>query len=170
MTALDRVCAVLNHHQIAYALIGAAALAARGVARSTFDIDLLTTDQRALDAGTWRSLSTDVDIRRGDLDDPLAGVVRAAIADDRPIDVVVGRHAWQTHAVERAERLGNGPPVALARDLVLLKLYAGGAQDLWDIGELLRHGPDALAAQVEDDLAVLPEAMRQRWASFRKTN
>ena len=127
MTALDRVCAVLNDHQIAYALIGAAALAARGVARSTFDIDLLTTDQRVLDAGTWRSLSADVDIRRGDLDDPLAGVVRAAVADDRPIDVVVGRHAWQTHAVERA-------------------------------------------AQVEDDLAVLPEAMRQRWASFRKTN
>ena len=98
-----------------------------GCGAIAFDIDLLTTDTRVLDAGTWRSLSADVDIRRGDLDDPLAGVVRAAVADDRPIDVVVGRHAWQTHAVERA-------------------------------------------AQVEDDLAVLPEAMRQRWASFRKTN
>ena len=168
MTALDRVCAVLDDHHIAYALIGAAALAARGVARSTFDIDLLTTDLRVLDAGAWRSLAADVDIRRGDFDDPLAGVVRVTIAADRPVDVVVGRHAWQTRAVARAEQLGGRAPVALARDLVLLKLYAGGSQDLWDIGELLRNSPASLTGSVDDDLAVLPEPMKQRWNAVRR--
>ncbi|MBY0492845.1 MAG: hypothetical protein K2Y23_01400 [Cyanobacteria bacterium] len=167
MTALDRVCALLDEHQIAYALIGAAALAARGVARSTFDIDLLTTDQRALDAGVWRSLAGDADVRRGDLEDPLAGVVRATIAADRPVDVVVGRHAWQTRAVARAERLGGPAPVALARDLVLLKLYAGGSQDLWDIGELLRNNPDSLPAEVDHDLPAMPQPMRDRWRALR---
>ena len=138
------------------------------MARSTFDIDLLTTDRRVLDAGTWRAFGADVDLRRGDADDPLAGVVRIAIADDRPIDVVVGRHAWQARAVERAEALGGRAPVALARDLVLLKLYSGGSQDLWDIGELLRHSPASLVDEVDADLAALPATMQQRWPAARR--
>jgi hypothetical protein len=167
MIALDRVCAVLDDHAVTYALIGAAALAARGVARSTFDIDLLTADRRVLETYTWRSLGDGVDIRRGDLDDPLAGVVRVTLGADRPVDVVVGRHGWQSRVVERAEPLGGRVPVALARDLVLLKLYAGGSQDLWDIGELLRHGPPSLPAEVDDDVAALSESMRERWRSVR---
>jgi len=163
MNALDRVCTVLDVLGIPYALIGAAALAARGVARSTFDIDLLTTDARVLDAGTWQSFDAGVDIRRGDLDDPLLGVVRVTTGEERPIDVVVGRQAWQSRAVQRAERIGGRAPVVLARDLVLLKLYAGGSQDLWDIAELLRHAPDSLRTEVADDLAALPETMRERW-------
>ena len=41
MILLDRVVAVLDDHDVPHALIGAAALAARGIARSTYDIDLL---------------------------------------------------------------------------------------------------------------------------------
>ena len=44
MTLVDRVSARLQAAGIPHALIGAAALAAAGVARSTFDIDLLTVD------------------------------------------------------------------------------------------------------------------------------
>ena len=163
MSTRHRVCDVLDSHAISYALIGAAALAARGVARSTFDIDLLTVDRRALDSATWQSLGNEADIRRGDADDPLAGVVRVTQGADPPVDVVVGRHAWQARVVERAEPLGDRIRVALARDLVLLKLYAGGSQDLWDIAELLRHSPAELRAEVEDDLASLPASMRERW-------
>ena len=80
MTALERVCGILDTHHIPCALIGAAALAARGVARSTYDIDLLTTDRRVLEDGTWLELrsAASIDIRRGDLDDPLGGVTRIA--------------------------------------------------------------------------------------------
>ena len=167
MTAVDRVCAVLDEHGVRYALIGAAALAARGVARSTFDIDLLTVERRVLDAATWRSLGDDVDIRRGDADDPLAGVVRVTLGDEQPVDIVVGRHAWQSRVIDRAERLGAGAPVALARDLVLLKLYAGGSQDLWDITELLRHAPGSLRAEVDEDVAALSENMREQWRQIK---
>jgi hypothetical protein len=165
MTALEQVRSVLDAHHITYALIGAAALAAHGVARSTFDIDLLTTDHRVLEPGMWTPLGSGADVRRGDVDDPLAGVVRVSIADDRPIDLVVGRHAWQSRAVERASHQG-GLPVVRASDLVLLKLYAGGAQDLWDIAELLRHAGASLPAEVEADLDALPEMMRQRWSAL----
>lgn len=169
MSALDRVRAALDQHQLPYALIGAAALAARGIARSTFDIDLLTTNLRALEPAVWAAFPADaIDIRRGDLDDPLAGVIRITLAADRPVDVVVGKHAWQTRAVARAEAITGGPPVVLARDLVLLKLYAGGTQDLWDITELLALGDESLNVDVTADLSALPEQLQRRWESVRR--
>jgi hypothetical protein len=74
------------------------------------------------------------------------------------------------HALIGASALAarGGPPVVLARDLVLLKLYAGGPQDLWDIQELLRQpeGPQ-LAGEVTADLADLSSGMRQAWQNLR---
>jgi hypothetical protein len=171
MTLLARVCQVLDGAQIAHALIGAAALAARGVARSTYDIDLLTTDGRVLGASLWNDLlahSAGVDIERGDLDDPLVGVVRVSAAGQRPIDVIVGRGLWQERAIARAERPPVGPAVVAARDLILLKLYAGGTQDLWDVRALLElpHGGN-LIADVDEDLADLAPDMRARWVELR---
>lgn len=168
MTALERVCGVLDAHRLSHALIGAAALAARGIARSTYDIDILTVDPRALDPSLWTTFPESVvDIRRGDLDDPLAGVTRIALEADRPIDIVVGKHGWQARALERAEPVAGGPPIVLARDLVLLKLYAGGSQDLWDIRELLQlHGPP-LDAEVAADVSMLPAESQRRWESVR---
>lgn len=167
MTAFDCVRDLLDRQQVRYALIGAAALAARGVARSTFDIDLLTTDRRVLEPAAWTMFTpADVDIRRGDLDDPLAGVVRITLDADRPVDVVVGKHAWQTRAVERADALAGGVPIVTARDLVLLKLYAGGTQDLWDIRELVARVGPSLTEEVTTDVAEMPAAMRELWQTL----
>lgn len=167
MIALDRVSAILDDHHISHALIGAAALAARGIARSTYDIDLLTTDLRVLDPRVWTTLPTDaVDIRRGDADDPLAGVVRITLTTNRPVDVVIGKHPWQERAVVRAEAIGS-TRVVLARDLVLLKLYAGGTQDLWDVRELLALGDTPLRDEVTADLVALPPPLQLRWAAVQ---
>jgi hypothetical protein len=53
----------------------------------------------------------------------------------------------------------------LARDLVLLKLYAGGAQDMWDIAQILSL-PDAeqLVDAVETDVGDLPSDAQRRWS------
>lgn len=172
MTLLDRVVRLLADLEIHHTLIGAAALAARGVARSTYDIDLLTMDSRALAPDVWQPLrdsGATVDVRRGDDDDPLAGVVRIEQPGERPIDIIVGKHRWQARAVERAERLPGTVPVVTARDLVLLKLYAGGTQDLWDIRELLEMpGGDRLITEVSEDLVELPRVMHVRWAQIRQ--
>jgi hypothetical protein len=91
---LEPVTHVLDAVAIPYALIGAHAMAARGYPRFTTDIDLLTADTRVLDAATWAPLTEGgalIDGRRGDHDDPLAGVVRIVLADGTNIDVVVGR-------------------------------------------------------------------------------
>jgi hypothetical protein len=167
---LAAVVSVLGRAGIPCALIGAAALAVRGVARSTFDLDLLTTDVRALDPDAWRSLSAagvSVAVRRGDAADPLAGVVRIDSPGERTVDVIVGRGGWQEAVTGRAEPIvieGATIPVARASDLILLKLYAGGSQDAWDIEQLLATGDrDTLVAAVNADLDVLPPDARARW-------
>ncbi len=80
---------------ISFALIGATAMGRYGVSRSTLDIDLLVVDAQVLGPEFWSSVqpAVDVDIRRGDADDPLAGVVRLRTAGSRDVDLVVGRSA-----------------------------------------------------------------------------
>jgi predicted nucleotidyltransferase len=169
---LEDVTAALDGIGARYALIGAGALAVHGIARSTFDLDLFTTDTASLDSATWETLATDsrvqLEVHRGDADDPLAGVVRLGIAGERDIDVVVGRWSWQTEAVERSRPVvvaGVRLPVVEPADLILFKLYAGGSQDFWDIEQLLA-GADrqALVEEVRSRLERLPAECRRAWA------
>jgi hypothetical protein len=174
VTALAQVVAALSAAGIECAVIGAMALAARGVARSTLDIDLLVLRSEALDRRTWAPLleqSTPVEIRYGDASDPLEGLVRVRAPHGPSIDVIVGRGGWQHGVLERAEPLdfaGTRVRVATAADLVLLKLYAGGPSDLWDIEQLLGGDDEpSLVAAVEAHLAELPAACRALWRRLR---
>jgi len=165
---LIRVHELLTTADMPHALIGAAALAVHGVSRSTFDQDILVTDTRALTSLIWTPISDHarVDIRRGDADDPLAGVIRLSPDGERDVDVVVGRHTWQRAVIDEAETLQQSPasiPVASAVGLVLLKLYAGGPQDLWDIEQLRAIGGSALDAAVSSRIEPLPASARETW-------
>ena len=170
MSLLDRVTAILDRADVPYAVIGAAAMAAHGVARSTHDIDLLALAASCLDRALWAPLAdagVDVSVTRGDAADPLAGVVRFGESAKRPVDLVVGRHRWQARVLERARPTvvhGLRVPAAQARDLIALKLFAGGAQDAWDVAQLLA-GPDraVLVAAVSADIDDLPAHCRRFW-------
>ena len=174
MTTLAEAVGRLRAHGTPFALVGAAALALHGVPRSTRDLDLLALDPRCLDADFWRSLgggAIDVTVRRGDATDPLAGVTRLRPNDGgAPVDVVVGRSAWQRGVLERAQPATVDDvvvPVAQAADLALLKLFAGGPQDLWDIAQLLA-GDDAatITADVEQRLPTLPAECARLWTDM----
>ncbi len=161
---------VLESEGIAYALIGGLALAARGHPRSTFDIDFLTTDRRALAESLWQPLRDEeaqVEVRKGDFDDPLSGVIHVTLSDETDIDVVVGKFAWQGEVISRAEKLDVGGvvvPVPRTADLILLKLFAGGFQDASDVHALLRTGPrEEIVREVEERLTVLPDETRELW-------
>ena len=172
---LDHVLQVLDVHHVPCALIGAAALAVHGVSRSTLDIDLLVTDRRVLDQPFWAPLPTFVecDIRQGDSADPLAGVVRFKADRERDVDIVVGRGTWDAAIIARAEptrMLGRSMPTARIEDVILLKLYAGGSQDRWDIEQLLaRPDRETVVAAVDRGVAVLPSEARQLWTTLRIT-
>lgn len=168
MTLLEQVVGVLGRVRIPHALIGAGALAVHGVIRSTLDQDLLAVDGRALDSAQWKGLrDAEVDIRRGDADDPLAGVIRFRATGERDVDLVIGRGAWQRDIVSRAQPVRIGSTdinVATAADLVLLKLYAGGSQDKWDVEQLLAADSTGnLRWQVEGRLPALPSRARELW-------
>ncbi|MBA2303393.1 MAG: hypothetical protein H0W08_12245 [Acidobacteria bacterium] len=165
---LLRVHEALAAADIPHALIGAAALAVHGVSRSTFDQDLLVTDTGVLDLRIWDSLAATagIDIRRGDYHDPLAGVVRVTADSERDVDVIVGRDDWQREIVQEAlthDLRAGAIPVASPAGLVLLKLYAGGPQDFWDIDQLRAIGGSALDAAVNSRVVRLPAPMREVW-------
>jgi hypothetical protein len=173
---LDLAVSALEGCGASYALIGAAALAVHGVARSTFDIDILTTALAVLESGAWagaaRQPGTTVELRRGEADDPLAGVVTLSAAGQPDVDIVVGRWAWQAAAVGRAEPTelsGRRLPVVRPADLVLLKLYAGGLQDRWDVEQLL-SGPDreATVTEVESRIDSLPDDAVGLWRQIAR--
>lgn len=175
MSLLRAAATILERRRVPFALIGAGAMAVHGVGRSTQDTDLLVTDRGCLAATAWESLppGARADIAAGDADDPLAGVVRLRAPGENPLDVVVGRHPWQAAVLGRAERVeieGVAVPVARPADLILLKLYAGGPQDAWDVQQLLAAGDQtALGREVEDRLAALPPASARLWQRIRAT-
>lgn len=183
MTSLDelvaRVSTLLDDQGVPHRLIGAAALAAHGVARSTQDVDLLAVDPVVLDPSVWRDLPApwSAEVLRGDDADPLHGVVRIESTDPpddwetipTSVDVVVPRGAWRSAVVD-----DTGPRIRYAHadlravsatDLVLLKLYAGGPRDGWDILSLLEtlDDPAPVLAAVGGRLGALPESCRALW-------
>lgn len=85
------------------------------------------------------------------------------------LDPLVGRHAWQREALGRASRVpleGTSVAVVTPSDLVLLKLYAGGPQDAWDVDQLLDLD-SSIANEVEDGLPALPEECAVLWRRIR---
>lgn len=168
--SIDPVLAILERIGASYALVGGHALALRGYPRATVDIDLLTTDATVLETSTWSDLAAAggrIECRRGDHEDPLAGVAHVELPDFTDVDVIVPRWKWEAEVIARAEPLpfGSGSiPVPLASDLILLKLAAGGPLDLRDAAALLAIGDRAvLVPQVERRLPEVVPDVTQAW-------
>jgi hypothetical protein len=62
---------------------------------------------------------------------------------------------------------GEELPVVDRTDLVLLKLFAGGPQDLLDVRLLLEAGGKELRDQVERRLSGVPPDVRRTWRRVR---
>lgn len=154
---------------VSFAVVGAAAMSARGFPRQTLDFDLLTLDRRVLQLPFWRGLGTVPQIRTGDAEDPLAGVVRFL---DPEVDVIVGRYGWQAEALERAEELqvggGHRLPVVMLADLILLKLFAAGYRDAADVGMMLSGADREAVAAVDRAVTRLPADSRRLWREVRQ--
>lgn len=126
MNVLEKVASVLESIGAPYALIGGRAVGARGFPRMTLDYDFLTTASEVMRRETWNVLEAagaSIDPREGDLDDPVAGVVRIAFPDGIEADVLLARWNWEREILERAERLDLGGvmvPVPMTSDLILL--------------------------------------------------
>jgi hypothetical protein len=145
---LDRVVSLLRGRRVALAVIGAAAMAVHEVSRATRDV-----------------------LPAGDADDPLAGVVRVTGAET-PLDVVLRRPGWLDAGLARAPLRpldGLDVPMVTASDRILLKLFAGGPQDAWDIEQRLAGGDRAeLQPAVAAGLALRSSDARGMWARIAR--
>lgn len=167
MTLAARVITHLERNGVMAAIVGGVALGAHGVARATLDTDVLVVDRSVLSPTFWRTLrgAPEPEVRRGDSDDPLAGVVRLASRSDS-VDVLVGRGAWMRRILERRTWLRlrrHNLPIVDRADLVLLKLYAGGPQDLLDVQLFIDTDPGGLRQAVERRLPQAPRTVATRW-------
>jgi hypothetical protein len=163
---------ILERAGIPHALIGAAAVTLRGHSRSTLDTDFLTTDHSVFRPSLWKELvdrGEPVDIRKGDWDDPLAGVIRIGPPSDQ-VDVIVGKWKWEQEVINRSESMnafGESVRVATGSDLILLKLAAGGYKDLVDAASLLSLGPrERIVAEVNGRVADLPAKAQAEWVKM----
>jgi len=167
---LEAISRVLKGMGSPYALIGGQALAMRGHPRLTHDFDFLTTDRRVFQPEVWKDLETagaSVVIRKGDFDDPLAGVIHINFDEKQDADIIVAKWKWEAAVIERAERLtmdGVDVPVVQTSDLILLKLAAGGFLDLQDVHNLLSSDDrDQLIREVGEKIDVLQPDAREAW-------
>lgn len=144
---LRKVAITLDKLHVPFALIGGMAVAARGAFRTTKDVDFLIDWPLHEAVKLAQSLSENglpSTFRKGLGDDPVVGVIRTSVPTSASIcncDILFPTKKWQLQAVPRATRVDMGGfilPVVQADDLFLLKLYAGGPQDLLDAAQLLK--------------------------------
>lgn len=146
-TTLHRVAATLEKLHVPYALIGGLALIAHGVGRATKDVGFLVDfplQQGPALAQSLKESGLPATFRKGGADDPIVGVIRITIpaaGDPIQCDILFPSKAWQAEAVRKAAPVtleDISIPVVTTDDLFLLKLFAGGPQDLLDAAQLFK--------------------------------
>jgi len=157
--ALSRILGVLENLGVPYALIGGLALAFYEVVRATEDVDLLILLSPADMATLAEQITANglrASVRKGPPGDPIVGVVVVEIPVDGgelACDLLLPSAHWQSEAVRNARTFEvEGLPVRVvqARDLFLLKLHAGGPQDLLDASRLLQMQDEATGSAWKD--------------------
>jgi hypothetical protein len=124
-----------------YALIGGFAVSAWGVPRATHDVDFALALGSSDTAALARHLHAEFE--PGEPDDPLRGTFRTSVPVDDfsiPIQLVLLPPEWNViifHGIEPLSVFGCEVPVVSWQALILLKLYAGGPQDLLDAHQIL---------------------------------
>lgn len=154
-----------------YALIGGFAVSAWGVPRATHDVDFALALGSSDTATLGRHLRAEFE--PGGPDDPLRGVYRTSVTVDDfsiPIQLVLLPPVWNAIIFQDVESLpivGCTVRVVSWQALILLKLYAGGPQDLLDAEQILavrqpRQAERRAVAALAAKLGLLPT-----WQSLR---
>jgi hypothetical protein len=168
--------------EVRFALIGGLAVSAWGQVRATQDIDVLADSTpspvQALAvrkdlAAFWEAQGCVVEWRSGLADDPIPLLLRLTLPPPNAmtVDVLWAWRLWQREALKRASvvRVARASiSVLQPEDLILMKLQAGGPQDLLDVENILSANPPELDRQRLIQMAgrlrlkaVLERCMRQ---------
>jgi len=133
--------AKINRLLADYALIGGFAVSAWGVPRATQDLDFALVLGTVQPEALARHLKAEFYL--GDSDDPLRGMFQLSVSVKNhriPIQLVLFPPSWNPIIFQGVESLAIfdcSVPVVSWQTLILLKMYAGGPQDLLDVQQIL---------------------------------
>jgi hypothetical protein len=144
---------------IRFALIGGLAVSTWGAIRATRDIDLLADSDpspisnrhlREELKNFFEKRGCAIEWRIGDFDDPIPLLLHLKLGKksaDAGADILWAYKRWHQAALQRRQEVTTGRHrffVLRPEDLILMKLDAGGPQDLLDVQALLSSRPREL--------------------------
>jgi hypothetical protein len=141
---LISVVTFLEEQQIDCLLIGGFALSAYGYVRATRDTGALLhvpVQQKESLATLLKNAGFQVELRVGDYEDPIPFVIAVHTSSGAQVDLLGGLRGMDAGAFRRARRftvLGRPVNFVGPEDFIAMKCYAGSAQDLLDVREMLR--------------------------------
>ena len=140
----------LERERVPYLVIGALAAAIHGVIRSTLDADALVSLPVTALANIGQHFAGagyDTELRQGDADDPIPALLVIRDVHANRVDLLGGLRGLEAGVFSRAVAVpfrNRSLKLASGEDLVAMKCFAGGPQDLLDAQQLLRFADPAM--------------------------
>ncbi len=141
---------LLTAEKVGYAVIGALAASVHGAVRASMDADAVLSIgmreardlERAFESAGFRTALT-----RGDLEDPIPGLLRLYDSHDNRVDLLVGLRGMETNAFSRVIEVpfqGKTLKFIGREDFIAMKVFAGGPLDLIDAARAISAGGPSL--------------------------
>jgi hypothetical protein len=141
---------VLAARSIDYAVIGALAASLHGAGRASLDADLVVSasvmEGTRIDEALKRAGLT-TELRRGDLEDAIPGLVRVSDSFGNQVDVLLGIRGLDPKAFSRTVEVpleGTRLRFVGREDFIAMKVAAGGPIDLVDAENAIAADPKSL--------------------------
>ena len=151
----------LTHLGIPYAIVGAFAVSFHGIPRSTNDADAAIWLKGTGTAEEHLKVHFDrtgfrTELRPGDFDDPISGAFIVEDVHGNRVDLVLGVRGMDPEAAGRcvaATLMDASGKIIAAEDLIAMKIFAGGIQDLEDVRGILQVSGKQLDLNLLKNLA-----------------
>ena len=129
----------LNKQHIPYAIIGAFAASFYGVVRASLDADAVISILASQDITNlcqeYRLAGLNAEYRKGDIDDPILGVINIEDSFHNRVDLLMGIRGMRQEAFARCQEAQfKGTLIRLVslEDFIALKIFAGSPKDMAD--------------------------------------
>jgi hypothetical protein len=151
---------VLAARSIDYAVIGALAASLHGAGRASLDADLVVS--ASVMEGTqineaMKQAGLTTELRRGDLEDAIPGLVRVSDAFGNQVDVLLGIRGLDPKAFSRTVEVpleGTRLRFVGREDFIAMKVAAGGPIDLLDAESAIAADPKSLNVELVRNLGL----------------
>jgi len=147
-TSVDLLHELEAQKKINYCLIGGVAVSSWGAIRATADLDFWVVLLQNLSiedvAKKIDKISSVCEIKKGDIDDPVPALIDSVI-DGVSVQFILAVREWEKDFIQSAVHidLENATVNILGlEELIVLKIWAGGPQDLYDAKRLLALNPN----------------------------